>query len=219
MRAELLLLACAACAPSAAATGPGSNGSANGSAISARFEHDMLVRFHMHENFGLVRAIDHLLVRGKLAEARDLARGLAAAPDEPGMASNATTTEAALRALTKVGAACATCHAASGTLPDLGTPPAAPPDHATVDARMARHRWATDRLWEGVMGLSDDAWTAGLDVLVATPLPGTELGAARQPFARTLQRDARRARTAKSSERAATYGDLLVTCAGCHATR
>jgi mono/diheme cytochrome c family protein len=195
----------------------------------------MIVRFHMHENYGLLRAIDHLLVRGKLDEAKDLARGLAASPDEPGMAAfatqtatvrdqataiaNATTTEAALRALTKVGGACASCHAASGTLPDLGTPPAAPPDRTTVDARMARHRWATDRLWEGVMGLSDEGWAAGLDVLVATPLPGTELGSARQPFARTLQRDARRARTVKAGERAAAYGDLLVTCAACHATR
>src|SRR4051812_3341410 len=224
MRAELLVAwaACAACTPSEAATGPGSNGSASGSAISARFERDMLVRFHMHENYGLVRAIDHLLVRGKLDEAKELARGLAASPDEPGLSAfaaqtaavreqaaaltNATTAEAALRALTKAGAACASCHAASGTLPDLGTPPVAPPDRATIDARMARHRWATDRLWEGVMGLSDEAWTAGLDVLVATPLPASELAAVRQPFARTLQRDARRAKLVKASERAAAYG-------------
>ncbi|MEO8549515.1 MAG: hypothetical protein ABI678_06065, partial [Kofleriaceae bacterium] len=161
MRAELLLLAaCGACTASAASTGAGSG--SNGSATSARFERDMLVRFHMHENYGLVRAIDHLLVRGKLEEAKELARELAAAPDEPGLSAfaaqtasvrdqatalaNATTTDVALRALTKVGAACASCHAASGTLPDLGTLPAAPPDHATVDARMARHRWATDRL-------------------------------------------------------------------------
>ncbi|MEO8551843.1 MAG: hypothetical protein ABI678_17825, partial [Kofleriaceae bacterium] len=68
-------------------------------------------------------------------------------------------------------------------------------------------------------GLSDDAWTAGLDVLAATPLPGTELATARQALARTLQRDARRAKTVKAGERAAVYGDLLVTCAACHATR
>jgi hypothetical protein len=34
-------------------------------------------------------------------------------------------------------------------------PPAVPPDQPTLDARMARHRWAADRLW---------AWNGGLDV-------------------------------------------------------
>lgn len=32
---------------------------------------------------------------------------------------------------------------------------------------MARHLWATDRLWEGMVGGDDDAWRDGLDVLAA----------------------------------------------------
>ena len=34
------------------------------------FERGMMVRFHMHENFGTVRAIERLLLRGKLDNAK-----------------------------------------------------------------------------------------------------------------------------------------------------
>jgi hypothetical protein len=84
------------------------------------------------------------------------------------------------------------------------------------DARMTRHRWAADRLWEAIVGDSDDAWREGLDVLAATPL---DFGVDRAPFARELQRianNARRSKAPAASTRAATYGELLVTCAGGH---
>jgi cytochrome c553 len=201
--------------------------------VSARFEHDMVVRLHMHENFGMVRAIEHLLIRNKLDEARELARGVAESPDEPGTAAwatetarvreqasaiaNATTLDDAIHAVARLGARCAACHSASGTLPDLATPPAVPPDRSTIESRMARHRWATDRMWEGMIGLSDESWRAGLDVLGSAPLPATELGAAREGFARTLQRTAKRATTVKAADRGEVYGELLVVCAKCHA--
>src|SRR5437016_6193304 len=86
MMRALLLLITASVACSSAAAQP-TNGSDESGVASARFEHDMLVRFHMHENFDLLRAIEKLLLRGKLDEASTLARAMAIAPDEPGMST------------------------------------------------------------------------------------------------------------------------------------
>jgi hypothetical protein len=91
----------------------------------------------------------------------------------------------------------------------------------TIEARMARHRWAADRMWEGIVGGSDEPWQAGLDVVAAAPLDGSELGPARAPFGRKLQQLAQQARGRRSGEappdRATAYGEILSTCAGCHA--
>jgi mono/diheme cytochrome c family protein len=220
----------------ASGSGAAGSGSATRAPPSERFEHDMMVRFHMHENFGVVRAIERLLLRGKLEEARDLARAISIAPDEPGLGTwseqairvrdqasvlaTAKTVDDACAAEAKLASECAGCHVATGAMPEFGSPPRPPPDRPTVDARMARHLWASDRLWEGMVGMADDSWRAGLDVLAATPLPASELGAEREVLARKLQRLADRGRKAKADqERATLYGDMLATCAACHTTR
>ncbi|HEU0035590.1 MAG TPA: hypothetical protein VFQ53_33495 [Kofleriaceae bacterium] len=201
-----------------------------------RFEHDMMVRFHMHENFDLLRAIEKLLIRGKLDDAKTLARAMANAPDEPGMAAfaayatrvreralavaNATTAEDAVRRETELAEACANCHHAASVLPELSEPPRIPPDQPTITARMARHVWATDRIWEGLVIDDDTAWRQGLEVLAATPLPSTTLPADRARDAKQLQRLADRARravpTSKLGDRAKDYAEILATCARCH---
>ena len=202
-----------------------------------QFEHDMMVRYHMHENFDLLRAIEKLLVRGKLDEGRTLARAIAEAPDEPGLEAfaadastvrtralaiaRATTLDEALRKEAQLAAACAGCHASAGVLPEFREPAKAPPDQPTIEARMTRHLWATDRLWEGVVGDSEPSWRAGLDVLAATPLPWSRAEAERVAYARQLQRLADQARQAGANDqlgdRARSYGEILVTCAACHA--
>ncbi len=86
---------------------------------------------------------------------------------------------------------------------------------------MSRHQWAADRLWEGVVGGANKPWRAGLDVLVATPLPYSSLTDA-PALAAQLQALAHTAideqidLTDPVSERARMYGEMLVTCAGCH---
>jgi cytochrome c553 len=204
---------------------------------SQRFEHDMIVRFHMHENFGLLRAIELMLVHGRLEEGKALARSLAEAPDEPGSEmlakrvavvrdraqalATASSVDEALRREASLAAACASCHVDAGVLPEFSNPPRVPPDVDTVKARMARHRWATDRLWEGMIGDADDTWRAGLDVLAASPLPWAKADTERQALAQQLQRQARDAQktqaTDRLDDRARAYGDILVTCAACHA--
>jgi hypothetical protein len=88
---------------------------------------------------------------------------------------------------------------------------------------MIRHRWAADRLWEGLIGPSDTAWTAGASALIDAPL-----------YTDALTRDVEQyepvtaltwtvhdigARALMESDltaRAALYGQLLGTCAHCH---
>lgn len=192
-----------------------------------RFEHDMMVRFHMHQNFDLLRSIERLLLKGKLDDAKQFASAIASSPDEPAHGAWATQKTAirdraaalarstsvaeALRKTAAVGAACATCHNEHG-IAFADQMPRLPSDTGTLDARMARHRWAADRLWEAVVGNSEPAWQAGLDVLAATPL---DQPADRIAIARKLQGQAIGAR-AKTVDRSAQYGEMLVTCSSCH---
>src|SRR5689334_23090200 len=48
-----------------------------------RFEHDMVLRFHMHQKFDLLRGIERLLIRGKLDEGQRLAEAIAMTTGEP----------------------------------------------------------------------------------------------------------------------------------------
>lgn len=199
-----------------------------------RFERDMVVRFHMHQNFDLLRAIERLLIRGKLDEARRFAEAIAVSPDEPAHGpwarytqivrdraaalARATTVDEAIRRETQLAAACADCHRDHHGSALFEKPPAIPPDKPTLDARMARHRWAADRLWEAIVGDADDAWDEGLDVLAAAPL---QLDPTRAKLARELQRQAIEARRARPpiANRPAAYAEILTTCVACHTGR
>ena len=226
-RAMLVALAVAACPLGMADTPkPGPK-----DVPAQRFEHDMMVRFHMHQNFDLVRSIERLLIRGKLEEAQRFAEAIASAPDEPAhgpwatqaivvreraqAVARATSVDDALRKHTQLAAACATCHRDLDVTPMFQTMPPPPPDQPTLLARMARHRWATDRLWEAVVGNADDAWHQGLDILTAAPL---ELGKDRAGYAQDLMRAAAKAHHTKRpiADRAVAYSEILVTCAACH---
>ena len=192
----------------------------------------MMVRYHMHENFDVLRSIELLLVHGKLDEAKALARMIAEAPDEPGLApfagraaavreraaaiASAPSIDEGCRREARLAAACADCHADAGVLPEFTQPPRLPPDADTIKARMARHVWATDRLWEGVVGESDESWRAGTDVLAAAPLPWSVADRDRQALAARLQHAADTARNAPAADRPRQYGEILVLCAACH---
>lgn len=189
------------------------------------------MRLHMHASFDLVRAIERLLIRGELKNAARLAAEIAMAPDQPAHGawasrvvavreraaeiSRATTIDGALLGVARLGAACGDCHAEVTTTLAFATPPPAPPDHPTLEARMRRHRWAIDRLWEGVVGDAAEPWAQGLTVLAAAPL---EVPAERAALAKQLRQLAERARRDKQSAatRATTYGEILKVCAGCH---
>lgn len=203
-----------------------------------QYEHDRIVRLHMHENFNLLRAIEKLLIRGKLEEATMLARAISEAPDEPALGrwaphamrvrelaaalARAPNTDEALRREARLAVACAGCHEETGVVLELGAVPPLPPDQPTIEARMARHLWATDRLWEATISGAMEPWTKGLDVLAASPLPFRDSLDDRAGLARKLQQLADQARTGKAldslAERGRAYGEILTVCASCHTT-
>ena len=203
-----------------------------------RFEHDMMVRFHMHENFDLLRAIEKLLLRGKRDEATALARAISEAPDEPGLGeldvhairvrdlaaslARASSIDEACAREARLAVACAGCHTATGVTPALSSVPALPADKPTIEARMARHVWATDRLWEAAVGGGDEPWAKGLEVLSAAPLPFRASMDDRSGLAKQLQRLAstalKRRTTDNLNERGRAYGEILSVCATCHMT-
>lgn len=90
---------------------------------------------------------------------------------------------------------------------------------------MLRHRWATDRLWEGIIGPSEDAWRAGAALLASEAMaPETVEGAIEVTpqivaLIDNLSEQASLAHaTADPEERKVIYGRLLSSCAGCHHT-
>ncbi|MEO7736174.1 MAG: hypothetical protein ABIY55_34770 [Kofleriaceae bacterium] len=124
------------------------------------------------------------------------------------------------RGAARLAEACARCHLDASAQAEFQPPPAAPEDRATVPARMARHQWAVNRTWEGMVGGADDVWVAGLDVLATTPLPWPKIGSERAALASRLRQLASRAKRVSGTEleaRARIYGEILVTCAACHA--
>ena len=197
-------------------------------------DHEATLRLHMHGNYDLVRAIERLLVRGKLEDAARFATAIAEVPDAPAHGSyaaqavlvrdraaaivRATTVEQACKLEAKLAAACGGCHVDAGVVPAMRALPPAPPDVQTLDGRMARHRWAADRLWEGIVIGADEPWRAGLDVLAAAPFDWGDRARQRATLARDLQRLADTARKLGPSldTRATSYGELLATCAACH---
>jgi len=232
-----LLGALTACQPSAEADPVRATPAPSEPPPSQRFERDLMTRLHMHASFDTARAIERLLIRGKLEDARYFARSLASEADVPGLepwgaqialvrerataVGTATSLDDACRAEALLAAACATCHAAAGAQPEFRAPPALPVEQQTVASRMARHQWAADRLWEGMIGDAEEPWRAGLDVLAAAPLTFPDREAYRAGLALRLQHLADQARHPVSDgpiERSRLYGEILVTCEACHAS-
>ncbi|HWU86741.1 MAG TPA: hypothetical protein VN253_05685, partial [Kofleriaceae bacterium] len=136
MRIDLIVAAiafAAACAPSRA--DPPKKRELAEPPPPQRFERDMVLRLHMHENFDLLRAIERLLIRGRLEEAKAFAAAISEAPDEPGLGAwtthavavrdraaalaRAATVDEACGREAKLAAACAGCHVDAGVSPEL----------------------------------------------------------------------------------------------------
>lgn len=206
-------------------------------AAHAKLERADVIRYHMQLHFDDLRAIERYLIAGQLKEARALAfmiampekdRGLLpwareaiALVDTAGKLAQAKSVDEALRLEVQVAVACAKCHddtSETAVFPLPGRPPLS--DHASSTVRMVRHQWATDRLWEGLVGNSEDHWRAGLAVITETPLPysvatdAPALAASLQKRANQTLREA----PLTIEERGRVYGEMLVTCAACHST-
>ncbi len=89
-----------------------------------------------------------------------------------------------------------------------------------MDAPMRRHEWASERLWEGLVVPSDEAWSIGIKTLAKSEFPEEVLalgGAEARGSARELARLLAKAQpTMPLDERSALYAELLLTCGTCH---
>jgi len=202
-----------------------------------RFNDPVEARYHMRMHFSDLRMVEQLLVAGKLDDGRSLAYLLTRPAADAGLArweeqsrrvtaaarqlTRATNVNDALRQLARVAVECATCHVAARSTPTFASP-LPPMDRPTREARMARHAWAAERLWEAILGADDVRWSSGLALLADAPLPaavlsdGGTFGRELQAYART-QLDTRGSISLEA--RGIAYGEILVLCAGCHATR
>lgn len=117
---------------------------------------------------------------------------------------------------------CGACHRSTGKGPKFGELSPVPEGEDTK-TRMARHQWAASRMREGMVGPSDDRWTAGASAVSEAPpkpcpipddyvLPKETLDLREKIY----EIGAKALETTSPEERAAVYGEYLTTCAGCH---
>ncbi len=190
----------------------------------------------MEAHYGAtIRAHDALLqgdlsaFRARLADASEL-ESPPAMPDawapllerfraSAGEAAGATSLGEAAGVMAGVVLSCGQCHSALGHGPVYPAP--APEDGiGELQDAMLEHKWAAERLWEGVTGPWDVAWQRGAAALVRTRVFGdTPIELAgdlllREQALNALGEEA--LRTSDHGERAVLYGRLLASCGDCH---
>jgi len=149
---------------------------------------------------------------------------LGAFQDAARVAEGAETVEVAAAAVGQIAEGCGGCHAALHARPALGSAPLvrkAP----SVKAHMAAHIAALDKLWNGLIMPSDEAWKDGAALLAKLVVPQNVLAKAHvepagsvKMLAETLRQLSRTAVTTAPADRATAFSDLLTTCVGCHTT-
>lgn len=192
---------------------------------------------HMGEHFGKLVEVRDALVAGRLEKARPPARALAehrpeAMPAEwlpfilhmreaAHVVAEAESLERAASGTGALARSCGACHdALDAQIQWIETSP--PPAAEDAAAKMRKHRWAADRLWEGVTLPSEEAWLRGVEAFVDLPEcsldPTQEVDRVRIDRIReqtaALEDEARRAQDLDT--RATVYGRLLATCGACH---
>ncbi len=201
----------------------------------------------MHERFESARRIEQAVVHSDLARVQLEARAISAS-DEPDalpqwrpyldrIATSSHNIEraadvvAAAKATAALGRECARCHEATAAKIVFSADPR-PTADTTLLPQMLGHQWAAARMWDGLIGPSNDRWLEGAQALTQVPLTivaeepmtvklkdmgladGEKIG---DDVAR-VRLYANRALAMRDQDgRAAIFGELLATCAHCHA--
>jgi hypothetical protein len=193
----------------------------------------------MHRHFEDVNAIERALISGDLASAHEHAhsaregfrgripagwdRYVERAVASAEMMEVTTDLGVAARLAGTMAGTCGDCHTAR-SVQAVQLDKAVPERSGdSFDDFMLRHRWATDRMWEGLIGPSNAAWNAGAAVLKETHVDEADVAGRIEmtPELRDLLGEIRRAaQTAEETqgykERQLLFGNLLAGCAGCH---
>lgn len=189
----------------------------------------------MERHYRSAIAAHDALVRGDVGAVRTDLGSLAAQPAPAGApaswspydarlraaardAHNAKDVNEAATALANVVEACGTCHERLGAGPDYHKPPRQA-GTSRVETEMLGHRWASERLWEGVTGPWDDAWQRGAAALAKAnvfPPDAGESDALRAQEAALRALGEQALRSHGIHDRSVLYGRMLGTCASCH---
>jgi mono/diheme cytochrome c family protein len=190
---------------------------------------------HMREHFVAATLMQTAVINADLEDLRNQAQWLIQHPTPPNMptgysvflqnlranAKAATTAESladAALAVAKTAASCGACHAQGSIQTWLDTelpPPAGDSDTQLMD----RHQWAADRLWEGLIAPSDQAWVNGAEALIGTPIKLADHHDKEQTralVAQVSQLAISAQAAARTTDRVRVYGEFLATCGACH---
>lgn len=193
----------------------------------------------MHSRFTRVMAIHTGIVLGDIERAQDAADWLTRQEDNRVFPPEAERYKAEMKRFasliardrdletmaTRAGqlaATCGSCHRAMTGGPTFVVGSQAGSGESTAN-HMILHVWAVDRMWEGLVGPSQEAWEAGSLALTREWVP-TEAAAQRSgspQAARAILGELAQlgslAKEASTQEaRAALYGDVLKSCSRCH---
>ena len=182
----------------------------------------------MHARYDIAMWIEDAVARADLARARGLARDadidepdavprwrpyLQAVRDATHEVERSDDLVTAARATSELARACARCHEAIGAHVMFDTQP--PPSmDSSLATEMSAHAWAATQMWEGLVGPADDRWTAGATLLAKAPIPSQASGDD-VDWMRSYASHA--ATLVDQDRRAQLFGQILTTCAHCHA--
>lgn len=193
----------------------------------------------MHQNFSRSTDIQTGIVQGDLEKAKAAAEWLFAAENrgsysgdarvhEEAMLSHAGTIAEAADWVTitsgvgRLAASCGDCHSALGGGPHF-VPGSQAPGGTSQEAHMIRHLWAADRMWEGLVGPSEESWKVGVEALaltdpsMAAAIRATIPDDALDGFLAAVSHVAVSAAAAHTQEdRAVAYGQVMESCQSCH---
>ena len=215
-----------------------------GPVISQQFvsDEESEVADHMHEHLGRITTIKAFIIMGNLDGVREPAKWLAEHKSVSGLPNNyqsyiesmrshardvvaAPDLETAAMAVSEMAITCSNCHQANDVALAFGYD-TEPDEWAEITAHMQRHQWGVDRMWEGLIGPSDESWDRGADMLVDVPLHPFEVmdesasaadKVAADKIARRLHSlGSRGGYTKTPEERSKMYGEVLSICAECH---
>ncbi|MBT8492879.1 MAG: hypothetical protein KJO07_07440 [Deltaproteobacteria bacterium] len=197
------------------------------------------LRQRMHSHFVTLSQAKSAVVEGKLANAKKAAAAVwpeqndGEVPDgwapyiesikgSLGLLQGATEIETAAQAVSAIGRACGDCHQSLG-LQTLGPESTSPPPAESMGDYMRLHQWASDRMWEGLVGPSDDAWKSGANAL-ATPLSPDKIPEevlVKPGMDSLVRRIGQLSKAAAEPDlsgptRQRIYGEFLGSCARCH---
>ncbi len=193
------------------------------------------VSAQMHRHFRAIHDIYHALLVDDLATAKTRARELSRIPDETGSKewdesarfvqaqadrlAGARDPDQARELATAMATFCADCHMFRAK-PAVFRPAVIPPDDGSITSAMARHAWAADTMWLGVIAPSTDLWRQGLAEMASVPrLIGRGERAAEVDTLRArLDALARGSGDLRGQgDRAGRLAEIMDVCAGCHA--